>query len=67
MELHKLSPAQRQMFDGFLSNFRRCWGDFTPVSVEPCHDAANGPYLRFVYELQGRRHWLHVVGPGTWY
>lgn len=60
------------MFKKFIYNFYNAWGleareTIQPISVKYKRDEANGPYLRFDYEMYGRKCWLHVTGPRTWY
>ena len=59
------------MFRKFLKNFYNSWGTETretiePISVKFCKDS-EGSYLRFDYKIDGRKEWLHVTGPNTWY
>lgn len=67
----KLS-VNTEMFKEFLINFYRGWGlearkTIVPISVKYLKDKANGPYLRFDYEIYDRKEWLHVKSPSTWY
>jgi hypothetical protein len=59
------------MFRKFLTNFYNSWGEearetLVPLQVKFCKDSS-GSYLRFDYEVDGRKEWLHVKGPNTWY
>jgi len=59
------------MFRKFLTNFYNSWGLETretiePISVKYVKDS-EGAYLKFDYKIDGRKEWLHVTGPNTWY
>jgi hypothetical protein len=59
------------MFKRFLTNFYNSWGieareTIEPISVKYCKDSS-GKYLRFDYKIYGKKDWLHVTGPSTWY
>lgn len=60
-----------ELFRAFLKNYYYAQGievrqTIVPISVKYVKDA-DGAYLRFDYEIQGRRTWLHVKGPNYWY
>lgn len=66
----KLMAANQKLFRDFLKNFYNAWEDpdrYEPISVSFKKDKANGAYLKFEYKVDGRRAWLHVKGPRTWY
>jgi len=59
------------MFRKFLNNFYNSWGTearetIKPISVKYCNDNS-GKYLRFDYKIYGKKEWLHVTSPTTWY
>lgn len=61
-----------ELFRAFLNNFYNSWGleareTIVPLKVAYKKDKANGAYLRFDYEIEGKREWLHVKGPNRWY
>jgi hypothetical protein len=60
------------MFKRFLVNFYNSWGEdaratIRPIKIKYCKDKANGPYLRFDYEMYGKKEWLHVKNDHKWY
>lgn len=60
------------MFKSFCENFYNAWGleareTIVPISVKFCKDKENGSYLRFDYNMYGRKCWLHVKGPRLWF
>ncbi|QAT40867.1 hypothetical protein [Clostridium sp. JN-9] len=60
-----------EMFKQFLNNFYAGWGTearatIEPISVKFCKNK-EGKYLRFDYKIYGKKQWLHVTGPHTWY
>lgn len=70
--LEKLGEETKAMFYNFLETFmirQSAEGleTFKPISVKVTRDKENGEYIRFDYEMFGRRCWLHVKSPGVWY
>jgi len=68
----KLNDADASMFKSFLNNFIPAQGtesrrSFVPQKVTAKKDKGNGKYLRFDYLMMGRKCWLHVKSPWTWY
>lgn len=60
-----------KMFEAFFQNFLNAWGieareTIKPLKVEYVEDA-HSSYLRFEYKLYGKKEWLHVKSPRTWY
>lgn len=65
-----LSEVHCEIFKGFLINFFNAQGaearkSLMPLSVKLVKGKRS--YLRFDYERYGRKEWLHVTSPGTWY
>lgn len=63
--------ANKEMFQKFLANFINAWGleareTIKPISVRFCNDL-EGKYLRFDYEIYGKKEWLHVTSTTEWY
>ncbi|SHG89779.1 hypothetical protein [Tepidibacter thalassicus] len=61
-----------ELFKVFLKNFYNAWGleareTIKPISVKYVKEKGGNPYLRFDYEMYGKKEWLHVTGSGTWY
>jgi hypothetical protein len=72
MGIKQLGDDTRKMFYEFFDNFVSRQGTdgqvtLRPISVKATRDKENGEYLRFVYEIHGRRCWLHVINSNTWY
>lgn len=64
--------SKADMFKQFFKNFYLGWGyearkTIVPFEVKCCKDDANGAYLRFEYEINGRKDWQHVKNATTWY
>ena len=64
-------PKNKQMFKGFLKCFLNNWGldareTISPISIKYVEDRS-GKYLRFDYEIYGRKEWLHVTNVDNWY
>ncbi|GEM_PF-1602228 len=64
--------SNKTMFRLFLKNFYNAWGSETretiePLKVEFAKDDGNGPYLKFIYKINGRKEWTHIKNPHTWY
>lgn len=59
------------LFKEFLKNFYNAWGleareTIEPISIKYVKEKGKA-YLRFDYKMYGRKEWLHVTGPRTWY
>lgn len=60
-----------KMFESFLNNFLNAWGTearetIKPVSIKYVQEGSI-KYLRFDYKIYGKKEWLHVMSPHTWY
>ncbi len=65
------SKGATEIFEAFLENFYNAQGTEARETIEPLKvkiASENGkPYIRFEYEMYGRKEWLHVTSPRTWY
>lgn len=64
--------ANADMFKAFLKNFYNSWGleareTIRPIAVKFEKNKYDGAYLRFDYEIYGRKEWLHVKSVTRWY
>lgn len=63
--------VNQKMFGGFLTNFINSWGVETRATIKPISISyvkdAEGKYLKFTYEIDGRKEWMHVTGVNNWY
>lgn len=60
------------MFKSFLKNFYNSLGakakeNIVPISIKFEKNKYDGAYLRFDYEIHGRKEWLHVKSQNRWY
>lgn len=66
----KLS-VNANMFRIFLNKFYNAQGTEARATLRPISvkfiKTKDEKYLRFDYEIYGKREWTHVIGPGTWY
>lgn len=67
----ELTQEQAEMFKEFTKNFFNAWGTeardtIQPISIEAIEKEERA-YLKFIYEMYGRKEWLHVLDPHTWY
>lgn len=67
----RLTREQKEMYREFTKNFFNAWGTearetLKPIRVEAA-DKDGRAYLKVVYEMYGRKEWLHVLEPHTWY
>lgn len=66
----ELTQEQKEMYREFTKNFFNAWGTearetIKPISIEAIDEER--AYLKFIYEMYGRKEWLHVLDPRTWY
>lgn len=61
--------VSQDMFRRFLNNFLDSWEKDTRETIIPLKisKVKAKDYLRFDYMILGKKEWLHVVGPNTWY
>ncbi|WP_238905643.1 hypothetical protein [Clostridium sp. YIM B02506] len=61
--------VSQDMFRRFLNNFLDSWEKDTRETIIPLKisKVKSKDYLRFEYIILGKKEWLHVVGPNTWY
>jgi hypothetical protein len=70
--IEKLGNETKAMFYDFFEIFIGRQGTegketIKLVSVKLTRDKANGEYLKFDYEMFGRKCWLHVKSASNWY
>lgn len=59
--------VSQNMFKRFLENFLNAWEEDVRETIVPIKVGVSKGYLRFDYEIDGTKEWLHVTGPNTWY
>ncbi|WP_326511371.1 hypothetical protein [Clostridium intestinale] len=61
--------VSQNMFKTFLNKFISAWGEGARNTIVPLEvsKVKGKSYLRFDYMIYGRKKWLHVTGPNTWY
>lgn len=66
-----IKDADSKMFQSFLKNFINSWGMEARETIEPIDikyfREAGKTYLRFDYKIYGKKEWLHVKNPNTWF
>ncbi|MBU3114343.1 hypothetical protein [Clostridium lacusfryxellense] len=59
------------MFESFLKNFINSWGLEARETIKPLEirfvKERSEKYLRFDYEIYGKKEWLHVTRADNWY
>lgn len=67
----ELTDEQKDLYKAFIVNFYNRWGLETRMVLKPIRiryiKKREKKYMRFEYEKNGEKEWLHIVNENEWY